>query len=36
MILQFLWKMSTVLHPIDEDEPDIEDGLADCIERLKE
>jgi RNA polymerase sigma-70 factor (ECF subfamily) len=24
-----------VLHPIDEDEPDLEKGLADCIERLK-
>jgi RNA polymerase sigma-70 factor (ECF subfamily) len=26
---------SRVLHPIDEDEPDLEKGLADCIERLK-
>jgi RNA polymerase sigma-70 factor (ECF subfamily) len=25
-----------VLHPIDNDEPDLEKGLADCIERLKE
>jgi RNA polymerase sigma-70 factor (ECF subfamily) len=25
-----------VLHPIDRDEPDLEKGLADCIERLKE
>jgi RNA polymerase sigma-70 factor, ECF subfamily len=26
----------TVLHPVDEDEQDLESGLADCIERLKE
>jgi len=26
---------SFVLHPIDEDKPDLEKGLADCIERLK-
>jgi len=25
----------TLLHPVDEDEPDLEKGLADCIERLK-
>jgi RNA polymerase sigma-70 factor, ECF subfamily len=25
-----------LLHPIDRDEPDLEEGLADCIERLKE
>ena len=27
---------STVLHPIDEDEPDMGKALADCIERLKD
>ena len=27
---------SQSLHPIDEDQPDIEKGLADCIERLKD
>ena len=36
MILLFLWKISSVLHPIDEDEPDLEKALADCIEKLKD
>jgi len=27
---------STFLHPIDEDEPDMEKALAECIERLKD
>jgi RNA polymerase sigma-70 factor, ECF subfamily len=26
----------TFLHPVDEDDPDLENGLGDCIERLKE
>ena len=27
---------NSLLHPIDEDEPDMENGLADCIERLND
>jgi RNA polymerase sigma-70 factor (ECF subfamily) len=31
----FFMENSTILHPIDEDEPDLENGLADCIGKLK-
>ena len=31
----FLWKTAPDLHPIDEDEPEMDKALEDCIERLK-
>jgi RNA polymerase sigma-70 factor (ECF subfamily) len=32
----FFMETSSVLHPIDENEPDLEKGLADCIGKLKQ
>jgi RNA polymerase sigma-70 factor, ECF subfamily len=32
---EYFMEYSVQMHPIDEDEPDLENGLADCIERLK-
>ena len=32
----FFMENKLFMHPIDDDEPDLEKGLADCIEKLKE